>query len=270
MPAEDHVGGGGGELAALVGVPGLDHHRVALRRAGQREGALDVELRSLVADRAGARGVPELPGQLHEFGGPGVAVGAVEVTAAAEVLAGEGVRGGDHVPGGAAAGEMVQRGEAAGQFVRLVEGGVDGRGQPQVGGDGGERAQHGDRLGPAQHVQVVDPALDLAQPQALGEEEEVEPAALGGGGEVAEGLEGDLAAGGRIGPHRGVVDAGEVRGEVDLLERTVRHRVTSAVAAGRVGVPAGVPAADVSVADVPVRGGSVAGGSVAAVPVPDA
>ncbi|CAM5623496.1 hypothetical protein SMICM304S_01140 [Streptomyces microflavus] len=36
VPGEDDVGGGGGELPALAGVPGLDHHRVALRGARAR------------------------------------------------------------------------------------------------------------------------------------------------------------------------------------------------------------------------------------------
>ena len=61
-------------------------------------------------------------------------------------------------------------------------------------GDGGEDRQ---RVGPPDDVEVVDPPALLAQPQALGEEEEVELAPLGGLGEVDERVELDLAAGGR-------------------------------------------------------------------------
>ena len=69
------------------------------------------------------------------------------------------------------------------------------------------------RVRPADHVQVVDLAALLAQPQPLGEEEEVELAALGGLREVHERVELDVAAGGGVAPHGGVVHAGEVRGQ---------------------------------------------------------
>ena len=68
------------------------------------------------------------------------------------------------------------------------------------------------------HVQVVDLAVLLAQPQPLGEEQEVELGPLRGPGQVREGAELDVAARPRIAPHRGVVHAGKVRGQVDLLE----------------------------------------------------
>ena len=112
-----------------------------------------------------------------------------------------------------------RRGELAGHLVGLVEGGVDGAGQAEVVGDGGERGEDGEGVGPADDVQVVDLAALFAQPQPLGEEQEVELGALGGPREVGEGAEVDVAAGRRVAPHGGVVDAGEVRGEVDLLER---------------------------------------------------
>ena len=62
----------------------------------------------------------------------------------------------------------------------------------------------------------MDAAEVLAQPQPLGEEEEVEQALLGGVGQVPERGEVDLAAGVGLGPDRGVVHAREVRGEVHL------------------------------------------------------
>ena len=118
---------------------------------------------------------------------------------------------------GPAAGEVVERGELAGHLVGLVERGVDRAGQPEPVGDGGERGQDGEGVGPADDVEVVDLAVLLAQPQPLGEEEEVELGALGGLREVRERAELDVAAGRRVAPHGGVVDAGEVGGEVDLL-----------------------------------------------------
>lgn len=151
VPGEDHVGGRGGELPALGGVPGLDDDRMPLRGARDGELALDPELRPAVGEAmplpVRGPGVPQLPGGGEELGGPRVPVGPVQIAAAPEVLAGEGVRGGDDVPGGPARAEMVERGEPPGQFVRLVEGGVDRTGQAEPVGDGGERVQDGDRLG---------------------------------------------------------------------------------------------------------------------------
>src|SRR5690606_13595000 len=235
VPAEDHFGSGGGELPALLRVTRLDDHRMPLRAAGQGEPAADREMRAAVLDRAdGARpderarllvgddrvrppGVPQLTRQADELGRPPVPVGVVEVAAPAEVLAGEGVVGGHHVPRGPALAEVIQRGQPPGQLIRFVEGGVDGGGQADPLGHRGQGAEHGERLGPADHVEVVDAALVLAQPQALGEEEEVERAAFGRPGQMDERGEVDLAAGAGIGPDRGVVHPGEVGGQMDPL-----------------------------------------------------
>lgn len=162
-------------------------------------------------------GVEEFVRRGQELLGPGVALLLREEAAAAEVLAGEGVPGGDHVPGGAAVGEVVEAGELAGHLVGLVEGGVDGAGQTEVFGDGGERGEDGEGVGAADDVQVVDLAALFAQSQSFGEEQEVELGTLGGAREVGEGAELDVAAGLGVAPHGGVVDAGEVRREVDLL-----------------------------------------------------
>ena len=59
--------------------------------------------------------------ELGELGRARVPVGVVEVAAAAEVRAVEGVGARHGVPAGAAAREVVERAELAGEFVRLVE-----------------------------------------------------------------------------------------------------------------------------------------------------
>ena len=235
MPAEDGIRAGRRELAALVGVARLEDDRAALRAARHVELARDVEVRVVVRERARARGGQELPGGLvgHDLGavpraeqlpggaqerpGPLVTLILGQVTAAAEVLAGERVPGRHHVPRGPAAGQVVEAGELPGHLVRLVERGVDRPGQAEPVGDRGQRGQHGERVRPADHVQVVDLAALLAQPQPLGQEQEVELGPLGGLGQVHERAELDVAAGPRVAPHRRVVDAGEVGGQVDLL-----------------------------------------------------
>ncbi len=237
VPGEDRVGRGGGEVAALVGVAGLEDDRPSLRRAGDIELAADVEEAVVVLERAGpghaeelaallvgddfvaVPGVPQLGGGLQEGAGPVVAVALGEEAAAPEVLPGEGVPAGDDVPGGPAAGQVVERRELAGHLVGLVEGRVDRPGQPEVLGHRRQGGEDGERVRAADHVQVVDLAVLLPQPQPLGQEHEVELAPLSGLGEVAERLEFDVAAPGRVAPHGGVVDAGEMRGKMDLLER---------------------------------------------------
>src|SRR6202035_5585625 len=70
VPAEDRVGFGGGELAALLRVPGLKDDRSALRRARDVEPAFDVE--ELVVDREGAG-----PRVEQRLGGPQETLGAL-------------------------------------------------------------------------------------------------------------------------------------------------------------------------------------------------
>ena len=165
---EDDVRLAGGEVPALRGVAGLEQHRPVLGAARQpRRDVHGVVLPFMphAADRAGAAqaaprrgrdgavvpGVPDPLGGLHERFGVDVAVGVVEVAAAAEVRAGPGVVRGDDVPGGAAAGDQVQRGQPVGQVRGIVVGGVLRGHQPDVGGHRGQRGQHGLRVraGPA-------------------------------------------------------------------------------------------------------------------------
>ncbi|GGK66044.1 hypothetical protein Sme01_11250 [Sphaerisporangium melleum] len=132
VPAEDHVRRAGGELAALVGVARLDDHRVPLRRARHVEATSDGEVTPRVLHlahgggpgehagllvalhRVGLPGVPQFAGEPDELGRARVTVGPVQVAAPAEVLPGEGVGGGDHVPGGAPRAEVVQGGQPPG------------------------------------------------------------------------------------------------------------------------------------------------------------
>jgi hypothetical protein len=113
---------------------------------------------------------------------------------------------------------MIKAGELPGHLVGLVEGGVDRPGQAEPAGDRRERGEDGEGVGTPHDVEVVDLTVLLAQPQPFGEEQEVELGPLRGPGQMREGTELDVAAGARVAPDRGVVHAGEVRGEVDLLQ----------------------------------------------------
>ncbi len=107
-------------------------------------------------------GVEQRPGRPQERPGPRVTLIFGQEAAAAEVLAGEGVPGGDHVPRRPAAGKMVEAGELPRHLVGLVERGVDRAGQAEPVGDRGERGQHREGVRPAHHVEVVDQPVLLA------------------------------------------------------------------------------------------------------------
>ena len=106
---------------------------------------------------------------------------------------------------------MVERSELPRHLVGLVEGRVDGTGQPKPLGDCRQRRQHREGVRTTDHIQVVDLAVLFAQPQTLCKEQEVELAAFGRLGELRKRAELDVTAGRRVAPHRGVVDAGKVR-----------------------------------------------------------
>ncbi len=102
-----------------------------------------------------------------------------------------------------------ERGELTRNLERLVEGGVDGPRQTDALGDRRQGCQHGERVGTAHDVEVVDPTVLFAQPQALGEEEEVELRSFGRLRQFDERGEFDMAPSGGVTPHSGVVDARE-------------------------------------------------------------
>src|SRR5699024_11318760 len=113
----------GGEVLPGGGGAGLEEHRAALRRARQVPLGVHRVVGAVVRDPLAP---PVLLGDLHERLGMRVAVGVVEVAAAAEVLPGPGVVGGDDVPAGPAAGEQVEGLQATGEVDGVVVGGVLG------------------------------------------------------------------------------------------------------------------------------------------------
>ncbi len=138
--------------------------------------------------------------------------------AAPEVLPGERVPRRHDVPGRASLGQVIERRELPCHLIGFIERRVDCPGQAESFGHGGQRREHRERVGPADDIEIIDLSVLLAQAQALREEQEVELAALGGLGEVYERAEVDVAARRRITPHRGVVDAWEVGGQMNLFD----------------------------------------------------
>ncbi len=246
---EDDLGVRGGEVAPGGRVSRLHDHRIALRAARHRARRGHLELLAAMQhaahpigvdepavlrigdDRVGLPGVPERLREGDELLGSRVALLVGQVAAASEVAAVEGIRRGDDVPADAPAREVVDRGELTRELVGLVEGARQRADHADAAGDRGQRREDREGGGAARHVEVVDPAAVLAQAQALGEEDVVEEAALGGLGEVPERREVDLAARFRIAPDRRAVDTGEVRDEVHLplAARVAAHAAASTV-----------------------------------------
>jgi len=209
-----------------------------LRSRPGRRRAPAATARPCPRDLVTAPGVEELAGRLEKGPRPGVAGVLRQEAAAAEVLAGERIPRRDDVPPGPAVRQVIQAGELPGHLVRLVEGRVNGAGQAEPVGHRRESGQDGKSVGPPDHVEVIDLAVLLAQPQALGEKQKVELGPLGGLGQMRERAELDMAARAGVAPHRGVVHGGEMGSEVNLLDGLRHDRVLRSRRSGG-GVAAG-------------------------------
>ena len=188
-------------MAGVAGASG-DDDGVALRGAGDVEGAVELEegaavvdgvLRGRVEVLAGGAvegegvvvpAVPELADDVDELAGAAVAVGVGGELGVAEVAGGVVVGGGDDVPGGAAAADVVERGELAGDVVGLGEAGGDGAAEADARGGAGEGGEEGDGLEDVHEQREAGPGMEVvgAGGGGVGDEEEVEQAAFGGAG----------------------------------------------------------------------------------------
>ena len=92
----------------------------------------------------------------HELVGAVVAQIMIEMGVLAHIMRFAVIDRGDHVPGGAAAGHQIERGEAAGDVERFVIGGRTGRGEAELFGRHAHRGQHHDRI----HLHAADAVFD--------------------------------------------------------------------------------------------------------------
>ncbi len=208
---EDGVGPLGGEVAAVLGGASLEDHRLALAGAGDIERPLHrqelalvvqgVELRRVEEDaaflvideRVVLPAVPKTLRHVQVFGRQAVADVVGEMLLLAEVRGRAFEPRRHHVPAHPAAGYVIQRGELAGHVEGLRVGDAQRRHQPDALGDRGQGREDRDRL---EAVQVVR-ARFLIDGQAVGDEQEVELAALGGLRSVA--VIAEVGAGARLG-----------------------------------------------------------------------
>lgn len=90
--------------------------------------------------------LPELVGHVHVLLGPGVPLGVIGQPGQAEVARAVVLGAGDDVPGDTAVGDVVQRGELAGELVRVGLEDVGGGGQADVLGHHGQGTQQHGRV----------------------------------------------------------------------------------------------------------------------------
>ena len=200
LGGEDDIGRAGCQRLAGLGRARLDHDGVALRRARCIQRAFDAEMRALVVQRVQLGGVevhtavlvahdgivlPAVPQPLDhvdKLAGHRIALGMVGVVATGEIGGRAVVRGGDHVPGGPALREQIQRGERAGNVVGLAVG-CRGRGcQANVAGGHGQGRQQRQRL-KAQCGRRVHVGCGA---QAIGQEDHVELGVFSGLGQALD------------------------------------------------------------------------------------
>jgi hypothetical protein len=166
-------------------------------------------------DRAVVHAVPQGRRQLDELGGPLVATRVVRAVGQAEVAGLVAPRRGDDVPPGPPTAEVVERGEGAGQAVRVVVRRRGRRDEPDVLGRRRERGEQRQRLEGV--VRAV--PHGTGQRDVVGEEDRVEQPALRGAGDVDVVLQGErlLGPGGGVAPRGLVVPVGHEEGvEVEL------------------------------------------------------
>ena len=171
---EDHLAPAPGKTLAAAAGAGLDDDGMALLRARHRERparlvelaamieALDLgrigEPAALLVDqeRAVFPAIPVAEHDFHEFVGAIVAEIVIEMGVFAHVVGFAVIDRCHHVPGGAAAGHQIQRGEAAGDVERFVIGGGAGRGEAEFFGRHAHRRQHDDGI----HLHAADAVFD--------------------------------------------------------------------------------------------------------------
>ena len=196
---EDQFGNPRGDIAAGARGAGLHQHRPALRRAGDVQRPAHLEVLPLVVQHMHLRGVegdagflvadegilvpavPQTADHLGELDGAVIAVGVAEMLVARIVQRILLVVRGHEVPARAAAADLVERGELAGQRIGLVEGRGRGGDQAEILRDRCKSRQDGHRLElhdlahAAAHIVA---ALEIDR-RGIGQEQQVELAPFG-------------------------------------------------------------------------------------------
>ena len=193
MGGEDHLGRFGRQLPPRLRGAGLDDDRPALHRPRDVERPAHREMLALVVEHMQLRrieiepalgvadegvvgkAVPQAGDDIVEFARAAIALVMLDMFVEAEIQRRVGIGRRHDVPAGAAAADMVERGEAAGNVIGLVEGRRCGGDQADMLGDGGQRRQQRERL-ERRHRVAAPQRLDrhVEHGQMVGHEEGVE------------------------------------------------------------------------------------------------
>ena len=123
--------------------------------------------------------VPQPGHDIEELAGAAVALAVLHVLGQPEIERRVGVRGGDQVPAGAPAADMVERGEAPRDQIGRLEGRRGGGDQPEMLGHHRQRRQQGQRIERGHRGAALQRRhRHVRDGQMIGHEPRVEPAAL--------------------------------------------------------------------------------------------
>ena len=194
---EHRLRGFGRKLAAGIGSPGLNDDGPALDRACdverpanrkvfalviehvqlvrvENEPGLDVADEGVVGPR-----IPEAGHDVIKLARSAIALGMLHVIGHAEIQRRIGIGGGDDVPAGAAATEMVERSETPGHVIGRIERGRAGGDQPQMLGNDRQRREQRKRLERCDRMAVLERVeRHVEHGQVVGHEEGIEFGAL--------------------------------------------------------------------------------------------
>ncbi len=235
------------KLLAVLGRAGLHDQRPALDRAGDVERAAHAEILSLVIEHVHlggieiqalfdiahksvvGEGIPQPGDDVIEFTRALVAFGVLHMVVEPEIQRGVGIGSGDDIPPRAAAGNMIERGEAAGDVIGLVERGRSGRDQADMFGGACQRRQQRERLERGHGVAALERVdRHVQHGQMVGHEEGVELSGLEFLDQLLDmrEIEVGVGPGARITPRAGVDrDRPHECAELELPFRHLPHSV---------------------------------------------
>ncbi len=105
------------------------------------EASFDIAHKGVVGE-----GIPQTRHHVVEFARTAIALGVLHVIFKAEIQRRVGIGGGDDVPSRAAAADVIERSEAAGDMIGFVEGGRTRRDQADMFSGAGQRRQQRERF----------------------------------------------------------------------------------------------------------------------------